>query len=65
LRSHINKKYKKKILEEYIYIYYEKSIPECLGNCWRLVEEDQIYKIEKVDNVFLIDEGLIGKENLI
>jgi hypothetical protein len=49
----------------YIYIYYEKSIPECLGNCWRLVEEDQIYKIEKVDNVFLIDEGLIGKENLI
>jgi len=70
LRSHINKKYKKKNIGRiyiyiYIYIYYEKSIPECLGNCWRLVEEDQIYKIEKVDNVFLIDEGLIGKENLI
>jgi hypothetical protein len=52
-------------LEEYIYIYYEKSIPECLENHWRLVEKDQIYKIEKVDNVFLTDEGLIGKENLI
>jgi hypothetical protein len=25
----------------------------------------KIYKIEKLDNVFLIDEGLIGKENLI
>jgi len=64
LRSHINKKYKKKYWKN-IYIYYEKSIPECLGNHWRLVEKDQIYKIEKVDNVFLTDEGLIGKENLI
>jgi CTP:phosphocholine cytidylyltransferase-like protein len=64
LRSYINKKYKKKYWKN-IYIYYEKSIPECLENHWRLVEKDQIYKIEKVDNVFLTDEGLIGKENLI
>ena len=25
----------------------------------------KIYKIEKLDNVFLTNEGLIGKENLI
>jgi len=47
------------------YIYYEKSILEYLGNHWRLVEEDQIYKIEKWDSVFSTDEGLIGKEKLI
>jgi hypothetical protein len=38
----MEKKYKKKILEEYIYIYIsEKNISERLRNCQRLVEEDQ------------------------
>jgi hypothetical protein len=36
----MEKKYKKKILEEYIYIS-EKNISERPRNCQRLVEEDQ------------------------
>jgi len=39
-----------------------KRKKEWLG---RLIEEDQIYKIEKFDSVFSIDEGPIDKENLI
>jgi protoporphyrinogen oxidase len=46
----------------YIYIYInEKSIPEYPGNHWRLVEEDQIYKIEKFNKIFSTNKGLIGK----
>jgi hypothetical protein len=57
-----NKKNKKNVgIKKKIYIN-EKSIQECLG---RLIEEDQIYKIEKIDSVFSIDEGPIDKENLI
>ena len=43
----------------------EKSILECPENHRRLVEEDQIYKIENFDSVFSTDEGPIGKENSI
>jgi len=30
----------------------EKSILERPGNCWRLIKNDQIYKIKKFDSVF-------------
>jgi len=53
------------MLEEYIYIYSEKSTPTCPGNCQRLVEKDQIYKIGKFNSVFLTNEGSTGKENSI
>jgi hypothetical protein len=49
----------------YIYIYSEKSIPTRPGNCQRLVEKDQIYKIGKFNSVFLTNEGSTGKENSI
>jgi hypothetical protein len=49
----------------YIYIYSEKSIPKRPGNCQRLVEKDQIYKIGKFNSVFLTNEGSTGKENSI
>jgi hypothetical protein len=41
----------------------KKSIFECLENCQKLIEEDQACKIEKFNNVFLIDEDPIYKEN--
>jgi hypothetical protein len=56
------KKYWKKIKKKHI---SENSIPEYLENYWRLVEKNQIYKIEKFDSVFLTDEGPIGKEKSI
>jgi len=53
-------------LEEDKKIYISgKSITECLENCRKLVEEDQIYKIKKFNSVFLTDEGSIRKENSI
>jgi hypothetical protein len=61
LRSHINKKSEKKnkkikkqkkikkMFEENKKIYIsEKGIPEYPRSCRRVVEEDQIYKIEKI-----------------
>jgi hypothetical protein len=72
-RAHINKKFKEKekrenaknkknvgIKKKYIYIYInEKSIQECLG---RLIEEDQIYKIEKFDSDFQLMKALLTKK---
>jgi len=49
----------------FIYIYSEKSIPTRPGNCQRLVEKDQIYKIGKFNSAFLTNEGSTGKENSI
>ena len=43
----------------------KKNILECPGNCWILVEKDQIYKIKKFSSAFSIYEGFISKENLI
>jgi hypothetical protein len=51
------------MLEEYI--YSEKSIPKRSGNCQRLVEKDQIYKIEKFNSVFLTNKGSTSKDNSI
>jgi hypothetical protein len=74
LGSHINKNKKKEkrkyktILEEvciYIYIYIRKSITKRPKNCWKLVEEDQIYKIKKFNSVFLTNKSPISKENSI
>jgi hypothetical protein len=56
------KKYWKKIKKIYS---SEKSIPEHTKTCWRLVEEDKIYKTEIFDSVFFTDKGPISKENLI
>ena len=38
----------------YVYVYIcvsEKSILECLENCWKLVEEHHIYKIERFSKI--------------
>jgi hypothetical protein len=43
----------------------EKSIPKSLENHQRLVEGDQIYKIENFDSAFSTNEGFICKENSI
>jgi hypothetical protein len=37
----------------------KKNMLEHLGICRSVVEEDQIYKIEKFDNVFSIDESFV------
>jgi len=37
----------------------KKNMLEHLGICQSVVEEDQIYKIEKFDNVFSIDESFV------
>jgi hypothetical protein len=34
----------------------EKSILECLENYWKLAEEHHMYKIERFDSLFSIDE---------
>jgi hypothetical protein len=50
----------KTILEENIKKYInKKNIPEHLRICQSVVEKDQIYKIEKFDNVFSIDESFV------
>ena len=48
------KKYKKieKCLKKITKNINEKSILQRLGNCLRLIKEDQIYKIKKFDSVF-------------
>jgi hypothetical protein len=47
-------------LGENIKIYIsKKNMLEHLGICQSVVEEDQIYKIEKFDNVFSIDEFFV------
>jgi hypothetical protein len=43
----------------------EKNIPEYLENCLKLVDEHHIYKIERFDSIFSIDEDPIDNENLI
>jgi DNA-dependent RNA polymerase auxiliary subunit epsilon len=61
-----NKKNKKMERENTKNIYVsEKNILKRPKDHRRLVEEDKIYKIEKIDSVFLTDECLISKENLI
>jgi hypothetical protein len=48
------------ILEENIKKYInKKNIPEHLGICQSVIEKDQIYKIEKFNNVFSIDESFV------
>jgi tyrosine-protein phosphatase YwqE len=39
-----------------------KRIPECLENSQRLVEEDKKIQRLKLNNIFLTDEGSIGKK---
>jgi hypothetical protein len=47
-------------LEENIKKYInKKNIPEHLGIYQSVVEKDQIYKIEKFDNIFSIDESFV------
>jgi len=59
------RKYKKKIKnyskknKKYI---SGKRIPECLENSQRLVEEDKKIQRLKLNNIFLTDEGSIGKK---
>jgi len=73
LDPYINKIKKKRKKEKYKkiknvgrkYIYSEKSIPKRSGNCQKLVEKDQIYKIEKFNSVFLTNKGSTSKDNLI
>jgi hypothetical protein len=41
-------------------------VPKRSGNCQKLVEKDQIYKVrKKSDSVFLTDKSPINKENSI